>query len=70
MKLSSSVERSIKTLYIMSLSNGFAVGFIAPIMNLYIMQFVSSDPTAIALVTMVSGVVGASRSLPGWEAER
>jgi len=49
----------------MALANGFAMGFIAPIMSLYIMQFISSDPTAIAIVTTVSGLFGLAAAYPG-----
>ncbi len=64
-KLPKSIRRSINTLYIMGLANGFAMGFIAPIMSLYIMQFISSDPSAIAIVTTVSGIIGLAAAYPG-----
>lgn len=64
-ELSREARRSINTIYVMALANGFAMGFIAPIMSLYIMQFISSDPTAIAIVTTVSGLFGLAAAYPG-----
>ncbi len=64
-ELPKSVRRSINTLYVVGLANGFAMGFIAPIMSLYIMQFISSDPSAIAIVTTVSGMIGLAAAYPG-----
>ncbi len=64
-ELPKSIKRSINTLYVMGLANGFAMGFIAPIMSLYIMQFISSDPSAIAIVTTISGMIGLAAAYPG-----
>ncbi len=64
-KLPKTIKRSINTIYVMALANGFAMGFIAPIMSLYIIQFISSDPTAIAVVTTVSGLFGLAAAYPG-----
>ncbi|MDK2372585.1 MAG: MFS transporter [Candidatus Korarchaeota archaeon] len=64
-KLPKSVRRSINTIYTMALANGFAMGFIAPIMSLYIIQFISSDPAAIAVVTTISGLFGLAAAYPG-----
>ncbi len=64
-ELPKSIRRSINTLYVMGLANGFAMGFIAPIMSLYIMQFISSDPSAIAIVTTISGIIGLAAAYPG-----
>lgn len=61
----SSIRRSINTIYVMAVANGFAMGFISPIMSLYIMQFISSDPAAIAVVTTVSGILGLAAAYPG-----
>ncbi len=58
------VDRSIKVLYVMGLANGFAMGFAAPLMSIYIIQFISADPAAIALVMTVSSLIGMSFAYP------
>ena len=64
-KLPRSIRRSINTIYVTAIANGFAMGFISPITSLYIIQFISSDPTAIAIVTTISGMVGLAAAYPG-----
>ncbi len=58
------VDRSIKVLYVMGLANGFAMGFAAPLMSIYIIQFISADPAAIALVMTISSLIGMSFAYP------
>ncbi len=58
------VDRSIKVLYLMGLANGFAMGFSAPLMSIFIIQFISSDPAAIAFVMTISSLIGMSFAYP------
>jgi len=57
-RLLSFVKRSINTLYAISFSNGVAMGLISPIVSLYIVEYITSDPAAIAIVSFISGLAG------------
>lgn len=56
--LSPEVSRSIKAIYVMGFANGVAVGFIMPILSVYIIQYISSDPEAIGWLSTISGIFG------------
>lgn len=58
------VRRSLNAIYVMALANGFAMGFSGPLMGLFVVQFISSDPAALAIVTTVSGAIGLAAAYP------
>ncbi len=57
-KLTGSILRSIKVLYITTLTNGFAVGFIAPVGVLFLGEVFGAIPFQIGIILSVSGFVG------------
>jgi len=57
-KLTGSVLRSVKVLYITTLTNGFAVGFIAPVGVLFLGEVFGAIPFQIGMILSVSGFVG------------
>ncbi len=62
-KLSKSVSRSLKVLYITSLATGFAVGFIIPISVLYFGDIFQATSLQIGIILSISGFVGLSCNL-------
>jgi MFS family permease len=62
-KLSKSVSRSLKVLYITSLATGFAVGFIIPISVLYFGDMFQATSLQIGIILSISGFVGLSCNL-------
>lgn len=62
-KLSKSVSRSLKVLYITSLATGFAVGFIIPISVLYFGDVFQATSLQIGIILSISGFVGLSCNL-------
>jgi MFS family permease len=62
-KLSKSVSRSLKVLYITSLATGFAVGFIIPISVLYFGDMFQASSLQIGIILSISGFVGLSCNL-------
>jgi len=57
-KLTGSVSRSVRVLYITELTNGFAVGFIAPVGVLFLSAAFGAIPFQIGAILSVSGFVG------------
>jgi DHA1 family multidrug resistance protein-like MFS transporter len=57
-KLAGWVLRSIRVLYITTLTNGFAVGFIAPVSVLFLGAMFAAIPFQIGVILSVSGFVG------------
>jgi DHA1 family multidrug resistance protein-like MFS transporter len=57
-KLAGQVLRSIRVLYITTLTNGFAVGFIAPVSVLFLGAMFGAIPFQIGVILSVSGFVG------------
>jgi MFS family permease len=62
-KLSKSVSRSLKVLYITSLATGFAVGFIIPISVLYFGDVFQATSLQIGIILSISGFIGLSCNL-------
>lgn len=52
------ISRSIKVIYIMGLANGVAMGLVAPITNVFVIQYITSDPAAIGYLSTIAGFVG------------
>jgi len=52
------VKRSLHTIYFMGFANGIAMGLVFPIMTLFIMQYVTTDPVAQGIISTISGFVG------------
>jgi DHA1 family multidrug resistance protein-like MFS transporter len=57
-KLTSSVRRAVKALYVVRLTNGFAVGFIAPVGVLFLGAAFGAVPLQIGTILSVSGFIG------------
>ncbi len=57
-KLAGWVLRSIRVLYITTLTNGFAVGFIAPVGVLFLGEMFGATPFQTGVILSVSGFVG------------
>ena len=57
-KLTGWVLRSVRVLYITTLTNGFAVGFIAPVGVLFLGETFGAVPFQIGVILSVSGFVG------------
>jgi DHA1 family multidrug resistance protein-like MFS transporter len=57
-KLTGSVQRAIRALYVSSLTNGFAVGFIAPVGVLFLGAAYGAVPLQIGTILSVSGFMG------------
>lgn len=58
LKISKEIRRSLHTIYFMGFANGIAMGLVFPIMTLFIMQYVTTDPAAQGIISTVSGFVG------------
>ncbi len=63
-RLPKNVKRSVDALYIIGFSNGVAMGLVAPFMMLYIVEYITSDPTALAIVSFISGLAGIAATYP------
>ncbi|MCD6483626.1 MAG: MFS transporter [Candidatus Odinarchaeota archaeon] len=57
-KLPPMINRSIKVLYILGLANGVAMGFVAPISSVFVIQYITSDPAAMGWLSTVAGIAG------------
>ena len=57
-ELPSEVSRSIKVIYVMGLANGVAMGLVAPITSIFVIQYITSDPAAIGYLSTIAGFVG------------
>ncbi len=57
-------KRSVEALYVIGFANGVGMGLVAPFMLLYLVEFVTSDPAAIAYVTLISGIAGVLATYP------
>jgi len=57
-KLSGSILRSLRVLYITALANGFAVGFIALLGVLFLGDILHASPFEIGIILSISGFVG------------
>ncbi len=57
-RLEGSVLRSVKVLYVYTTTNGFAVGFIAPVGVLFLGEMFGAIPFQIGMILSVSGFVG------------
>lgn len=70
-RLPPEVSRALLVIYVMGLANGVAVGFVFPVMQVFIMQYITSDPLVIGLISSVSGAVGVAANYPaGWLSDR
>ncbi len=58
------ITKAIKVLYIMGFANGIAMGLIAPISMLYVIQYITSDPMATGLLSTIAGIVGFIANFP------
>jgi len=58
------VATSMKIIYIMGFANGIAMGLVAPITNLYVIEYITADPSAIGLLSTVSGFAGFVVNVP------
>jgi MFS family permease len=57
-KLAGWISRSIRVLYITTLANGFAVGFIAPVSVLFLAAIFGAVSYQIGIIMSVSGLIG------------
>jgi DHA1 family multidrug resistance protein-like MFS transporter len=57
-KLTGWILRSVRVLYVSTLTNGFAVGFIAPVGVLFLGELFKAIPFQIGVILSVSGFVG------------
>jgi len=57
-KLPPRISRSLKVIYIMGFANGIAMGFVAPVSQIFVIEFITADPSAIGLLSTVSGFAG------------
>jgi DHA1 family multidrug resistance protein-like MFS transporter len=57
-KLTGWILRSVRVLYVSTLTNGFAVGFIAPVGVLFLGEMFGAIPFQIGVILSVSGFVG------------
>lgn len=58
MELSNDVKVSIRAIYVMGFANGVAMGFVAPIAGIFIIQYITSDPEALGWLSTISGIMG------------
>jgi len=58
LKIPREIKRSLYTIYFMGFANGIAMGLVFPIMTLFIMQYVTTDPAAQGIISTISGFVG------------
>ncbi len=63
-RLDPDTRRSVNALYVMAAANGVAMGFAGPLMGIFVVQYLSSDPAALAAVSTVSGLVGMAAAYP------
>ncbi|MEX0567857.1 MAG: MFS transporter, partial [Candidatus Njordarchaeota archaeon] len=56
--LAPKVRVSINAIYVMGLANGIAMGFVAPIAGIFIIQYITSDPEALGWLSTISGIMG------------
>ncbi len=57
-KLPPKIKKAVNVLYIMGFANGIAMGFVAPIMNIFITQYITADPTVLGIIASISGGLG------------
>jgi len=57
-RLTGSILRSIRILYVTAATNGFAVGFIAPVGVLFLGEIVKAIPFQIGAILSISGFIG------------
>ncbi len=57
-------KKSVDALYAIGFANGVGMGLVAPFMLLYLVEFVTSDPAAIAYITLISGIAGLLATYP------
>jgi len=57
-------RRSVRALYVMAAANGVAMGFSGPLLSLFVVQHVSSDPTVLAVVSTLPGLAGLAAAYP------
>ena len=62
--ISGELKTTLKAIYVMALANGFAMGFIVPVVSLFIIEYVSSDPAVLGVLSTVASVVGFFVSIP------
>ncbi len=63
-RLPEPISRSIKVIYLMGLANGVAVGFIMAIVSIFVVQYITSDPVALGMLSTVAGVLGWMANYP------
>ncbi|MHA1721484.1 MAG: MFS transporter [Candidatus Baldrarchaeia archaeon] len=63
-KVPKKIRRSLYTIYFMGFANGIAMGLVFPIVSLFIMQYVTTDPAAQGIISTVSGFVGFLANYP------
>ncbi len=58
------ISLSLKIIYIMGFANGIAVGFVFPVFNIFVIQYVTSDPVALGWLSTISGAAGILANYP------
>jgi len=52
------ISRSIMVIYIMGFANGIAMGLVAPVTQLFVIQYITADPAALGALSTISGFIG------------
>jgi len=60
----SKMKRAINVIYIMGFANGIAMGLVAPITQIFIIQYITADPAALGLLSTIAGAVGFTINYP------
>lgn len=58
------ISKAVKVLYLMGFANGIAMGLVAPISILFVIQFITSDPVATGLLSTIAGAIGFAANIP------
>ncbi len=59
-----SLRRSLLALYTMGLANGFSMGFAAPLVTLYVAEYINADPAVVASVPLAAGALAFLATYP------
>lgn len=57
-KLPKRISRSLKVIYIMGFANGIAMGLVAPVSQIFVIEYITADPSAIGILATVAGFAG------------
>jgi len=63
-QMGETLRRSLLALYAMGLANGFSMGFAAPLVTLYIAEYINADPAVVASVPLVAGILAFLAAYP------